>query len=502
MNLVLQPDQKADVVARAEAQFAEGAYEDALNSFLSAASLDSVDLTARTNAAVCLERLGRWTEAADLLKQTLETHPASPEALMGLAICYLHLENPGKALEALEPLYAATPVPGRARFAKAVALQLLSRFEEAIEEYREILTSEPDSAEVLANLVAIGMATAQEPLTREYSERLISLQPESTSAIRGLAACALWRQDYEEASRHCGSLVELVPEDTNAWFNLGISLLRSHHPLEAAKAFLEAMRLRCDKAQAAAVIAPALRQCGALEDARACCEQGLSEQPGNTPLAMVLACVLEEAGDAETAAQQYTKVLMVQPENTEAWFRLGCLRLAQEDPRTAFEAFQSAVRLRPEWLEALLNLALSSWRAGDLEEARQYYGEAVRLHPGSLEAVRGLAGIAIELRRYDEALDLHGRLIDLGDSSAELYFNTGLLLDKTGQREDAVRLYREALALNSQFSEALLNLGHVLKALGREDEARAVWLQAAHSDSCSVDSVQPLRSGAVFDRLS
>src|ERR1700738_3178800 len=84
--------------------------------------------TARFNAAVCLEKLARWKEAATHFQAELEANPGRTEARRVRAICQLHSEQPQNARESFERVLAQKPDHATAQFGRAVALQLEWRF--------------------------------------------------------------------------------------------------------------------------------------------------------------------------------------------------------------------------------------------------------------------------------------------------------------------------------------------------------------------------------------
>ena len=70
----------------------------------------------------------------------------------------LHLGKPEKALECFEPALKENASHDQALFGKAVALQQLGQLDEASEVYRKLLPANPNSPELLGNLIALSAA--------------------------------------------------------------------------------------------------------------------------------------------------------------------------------------------------------------------------------------------------------------------------------------------------------------------------------------------------------
>jgi tetratricopeptide (TPR) repeat protein len=178
---------------------------------------------AHLNLAIWLQREERWDAAAEAFERSLGFDPQSEAARIGLGACLLKLNRIGEALGIFSQ---SGDAPGPALFGKAVALQLLHRFDEAESAYEILLESQPNSEETLANLIAMSAETRDLEHMREYSQKLLALSPQSTVALEGLATVALERRDHHAAARYCDRIVQMAPDCLEGWHNLRIALDR------------------------------------------------------------------------------------------------------------------------------------------------------------------------------------------------------------------------------------------------------------------------------------
>ena len=72
-------------------QFELGQFEGGANSYRELLQLEPQHPTGWFNLAVCLERLGRWQEAAEKFQKACEIDPARSEARVGLGFCQLFI---------------------------------------------------------------------------------------------------------------------------------------------------------------------------------------------------------------------------------------------------------------------------------------------------------------------------------------------------------------------------------------------------------------------------
>jgi len=170
--------------------------------------------------------------AAEAFQRASWLDPHREAARIGLGACLLKLNRLDDALEVFNQGDGA---PGPELFGKAVALQLLHRFDEAESAYASLIESQPNSEETLANLIAMSAEMRDLENMREYSQKLLSLDPQSTVALQGLATVALERRDNHAAAKYCDRIVELAPDCLEGWHNLRIALDRILSAFTATK---------------------------------------------------------------------------------------------------------------------------------------------------------------------------------------------------------------------------------------------------------------------------
>jgi tetratricopeptide (TPR) repeat protein len=197
-------------ILRGDLQLELGQLQDAAASYSSVARVDPDHIYAQGQLGLCLHSLERWEPAAHAFEAVLQFDPHRDEVRLKLADCLLRLERYGTALECFDKCWSEAS-RRRALFGKALALQLLRRFDEAEKHYEHLLRIDPAAEEALSNLIAMSMEVFELARVQKYSQRLLELNSRSSAALKGLALAAIERHDDHTAARYFYQLAEVDP---------------------------------------------------------------------------------------------------------------------------------------------------------------------------------------------------------------------------------------------------------------------------------------------------
>ena len=202
-----------------------------------------------------------------------------------------------------------------------------------------------------------------------------------------------YKGDYAEA--HC---------------NVGLILLHTGHPNEAAIAYGEAIRLKPNLAVAHTGLADALIAQGRCEQAIEECLKALAINPGLADAEETWGRALQAQGKAAEAAGHYAAAIRMAPDNAGKRVSLALCLVAMGDSRGAVRELRQAVALRPDAADALNALA---WilatdpdpgvRNGD--DAIDFAIRACDLTEQKSDALDTLAAAYAERGRFKEAID-------------------------------------------------------------------------------------------------
>lgn len=194
-----EADSPESCLLRGELQCALGRLHEASRSYSLAAEKDPGNAYAHRRLADSLRTLKRWEGAQASYRKALALDSQSYQALVGLGDCLLHLNCPDDALACFESCPPDSEFV-TACFGRAVALQMLSRWEESTALYEHVLKVRPKCEEALANLIALSVERFDLRRVEQFALELLSQDPDSLIALQALTMVSFERRNYQQAS--------------------------------------------------------------------------------------------------------------------------------------------------------------------------------------------------------------------------------------------------------------------------------------------------------------
>lgn len=457
-------------------------FEEALAVYRELLALDPENGVASFNAAVCLEKLSRWEDAADLFRHAGDAMPQRSEASLGLGLCCLHLRRPAEALDAFDRALAAHPDSEPCLFGRAVALQMLRRNDEAAAIYDRFRSAGEPSAELLTNLLALAATRRDRAELERVWAQLNQLRPASRQSMEARAFAAALGNDWDTALE----ILEQFPDAGSLpadWaFARAFAYRRAGRTGEAAQAVEELLTRRPEYGPALLLRGALLEEKGEIAKAYEDFSAAAPRMPDSLAAAWNLSRLAALAGDADRCGDAARTLNGLEPDSPEAAFANGLAALLERRPTAAVQAFTEAVRRRPDWADARWNLGLSLLAAGESARAAKTL-ESAGVALGGAVPVLPLVRAAIDNRQPDRALQLleSAGALEAGNAAGvpvELLYNLAVDFQQMGELEEAARLYRAVIGLTPPFADAHINLGHLLLATGNPEEAESLWAAA------------------------
>jgi tetratricopeptide (TPR) repeat protein len=433
------------------------------------------------NAGVCAEKAGHWGEAAGYLKRAVELDPERREAWLGLGLCGLHQRRPEEALKGFEGYLEGDPENEPANFGRAVALQMLRRFDEAGEIYAHFRGEGEPSAELLTNELALAVAQKDRERVKQVAGELERVRPGSRQVLEAQTFVALMGGEWTEAAALFGRMTnsDPLPED---WAYAKAYVLWRCGRLDEAKRQLDTLlESRPEHGGATQLRGVLLEGEGDLAGAMNAFRKAVGLTPDSDEAGWNLARLAARTGNVAACEQAAQGMLDRNEHSPEGWFATGLAALLGKRPKEAVQGFRESLRLRKAWPEAEWNLGLSLLESGEASKAYGNLETAARALEGNV-AIEPLARAAWQSGRTEQAAAL---LAHADDVSADLLYNLAVSFHESGQMEEAETLYRRVIAAGPDFADAHVNLGHVLLANGDPEGAEEMWEMAKELESCA-----------------
>ena len=145
--------------------------------------------------------------------------------------------------------------------------------------FKICLAQRPDWPEAHLN-AGIAFARSGDPETaRRHFQDALLMRPDSSDAVRGLAALALEQQDYDEAYDLHRRLIELGERGAELFYNAGLICQKRGMTAEAVKFYQQALAEDPQFAEALLNLGHALMSMGQEEEARSYWRKAIREKP-------------------------------------------------------------------------------------------------------------------------------------------------------------------------------------------------------------------------------
>lgn len=207
----------------------------------------------------------------------------------------------------------------------------------------------------------------------ELCRELLSAQPDDAELLSVAGALAHGRGELEEALEAFSRAAALDPTRAECHNNVGVVLEALKRPEEAAASYREALARREAYPDACCNLGNALSALGREDEALACYRRALSIDPGHADARYNMGNLLRKGGEWREAAACYRTLLASHPGHLSGWINLGGALHALNDLPGAVEAQRRALELDPRSVDAHWNLALALLASGDYRQGWREY---------------------------------------------------------------------------------------------------------------------------------
>jgi tetratricopeptide (TPR) repeat protein len=325
------------------------------------------------------------------------------------------------------------------RYQRAQQALAARRFDDAAQEFREILKLNPALAGAYANLGLLAYQRGHYgEASREFRSALerdrslagaedmlgmsLAREGHTAEALPMLEKC-FRRAGQEEYRLEVGLLLFEIHSTAQRWHEAAevIASLEAQYPNSAdvlyaayrmhadlgAKALASLVKAAPDSARLHQVTAELLESDGDFPHAVDQYRRALAADatlPGlHRALGVALLNSSQEEGARTEARKQFEAELKLNPLDAHAEYQLGEIAWWEHHPDEAAAHYARAVELQPQFVEALLGLGKARLVAGKTAEARRLLARAVELEPANEVAHYRLAQAARELGDTAEA---------------------------------------------------------------------------------------------------
>ncbi|KKH97241.1 hypothetical protein EO95_10700 [Methanosarcina sp. 1.H.T.1A.1] len=187
----------------------------------------------------------------------------------------------------------------------------------------------------------------------------------------------------------------------------------------------------------------------------------------------------------EEAVKAFDNATTLNPNFALAWNNKGNAYMKLKKYNKAIEAFEEAFKINSNYYLALHNKGDALYSLGKYDEAIRIYNQVIyedetqkkeRESDPNIYKSWNDKGLALyKLERYDEAVKAFDKALDINPTFADGYINKGLVFYKLEMLSGARTAFEEALKIEPGNARASNNLGVVLARDGELDRAKKLF---------------------------
>jgi tetratricopeptide (TPR) repeat protein len=407
------------------------------------------------------------------------------------------LYEDGKMLQAYRLLDAAldiNPCNGSWHFNKALTLDAMNKFDEAISEYELALEMNPDDLEILNSLAVDYTRTSQYDLAIDTFEHIQQLDNEFEPCYCNRIITYTEVEQHDMAEQMFYLAQQIQPDCPLCYYNIGNSLFIRGQYKKAIHCWLKTAELEPSHPQINYRIAQA---CWFDGDHRRAREHFLAElrtNPGDIDAIFDFSLFLLEVGDVEGAKEKFNRILELKADFAPAVFYLGEIAFnaarawdpAKREPTSSpwshgqdgHSTYEQAVKLFDQALQKdgclpgpRYRLAQCALKAGRHQQARAHLASEVKLAPENVDVLLSMASMFLAVGDTDFGINCLLRSVDIEPASADTYYYLGIGSIQKGRFGEAAEFFSHALDIKADHISALRASAELYLEMGKLAEA-------------------------------
>jgi tetratricopeptide (TPR) repeat protein len=202
----------------------------------------------RLAAALChqgarLSIKGKYEAALDYFRQATEANPDDPHAWSGLGSCYIGLNQPDHAIEALNRSIAVAPEDAAGHLMLAMYYKELGQFGRQIESLSQILRIDPENMGAHMDMADAYGRLGQTAKQIETYRQILKLKPDHVPTLQRMGRALGRVGRYKEALEALHRAGTLEPDNAEIYFEMGVIYNARNLPKEELQAYIRAIRV-------------------------------------------------------------------------------------------------------------------------------------------------------------------------------------------------------------------------------------------------------------------
>lgn len=375
------------------------------------------------------------------------------------------LRQSGATEELILAISQNSPNPKLEALAQADSYFTSGDYEKAIDEYKKIIETDPETIEAYLQLGAIYYHQDEIESVREVYNQALKVNPDL--AKQSNINCLFYdasKDNLDNAIKNCSETIEANP-DTGIFYAKRGRGYEEKKDLERAFAdFNKAISLEPNNVYAHFRRGLSFVKQGNSEQAINDFNKILELKPNNVESTLELCKINSHlVKDYEQSIKYCTEVTKLEPNNALAYYSIGLAYKNKDSLTQALEFFNKAISINPKHADSYYNRGSIYLAKKNYKLALPSLTKAIELNSILLPAYIDRSTLYIQDKKYDLAIADCNEVIRVSSNYAEAYNNRGIAYEKKKNYEQAKADFKKALEINSDFDLAKVNLERISK---------------------------------------
>jgi len=326
-------------------------------------------------------------------------------------------------------------------------------------------------------------------LARDKFAEVVRLAPSIAEGHEALGSVLVELGKPIDGAKEFEAAAKIKPGDENIESNLALAYHQAGEEADAIPHFAAALSLADQSGQPSLKVSfydaygQALAATGKPDQAvlQLVAEEAISGP--NSNLEDAIGSLDAQQGLWQDAQQHFERALSLDTANVRARIHLGVLYRTQKDLISALNTLSSVVTLEPPSAAGLMEYGRTLAAAGKDEDALQQFGAALKVDPSVPQAQLEMGMALQRLGRQQEAIPWFEQAVEREPNNPAALTNLGLALTLSGRGKDALDYFKRAQAASPKDAVVYKDLGVCHIQLSAFDEAIGDFEKALSLDA-------------------
>jgi len=389
----------------------------------------------------------------------------------------------GQLFQALDKLDAAieiNPANGSWHFNKALTLDSLEHFDQAILEYKRALELTPDDLEILNSLAVDYTRTGYYDLAIQIFEQIQQIDPtfEPCYCNRIITYTEMGKHNLAEQMFYLAQ--QINPDCPLCYYNIGNSLFGRQNYKKAIWCWQRTALLEPTHPQINYRIAQAHWADGNYDPAHEHFLAELRSNPGDIDVLLDFGLFLLELGHIDSAKEKFNRILELDPDFAAAFHYLGEIALNTAQYDRAVELFQLAMTKDHKLPGPRYRLAQCALMAAQPAKAKELLLAEIHLGAEDSQLLISMGSMLLQIGESDAAAKCLLKVADADRKNISAIYYLAVALAMRGRYYDAIDFFEHILEIKPDDLAALRDCALAYLLIDRPHEA-ADKLRSARS---------------------